>query len=158
VPRGEKMKWLKKHPKTLIIIILVVALLMLGLLTMNLLYPSYSKSIYGNRLQGIEDVQIKEDLKNDIINNLESNKEVKSAKIDIRGKIINVIIDIKSNINLKTAETIANYTLIKFTDKQKVFYDIQYFLTQTEVKDSTVYPVIGYKNKLSSEIVWSKSE
>jgi hypothetical protein len=55
-------------------------------------------------------------------------------------------------------KSISNDILAKFTTEQKAFYDIQYFLTQSEVKNNTIYPVIGYKNKLSNEIIWSKNE
>ncbi len=141
----ERYKWLLILCGSLLIIILVIAY-----------FTFYNiKSVYGNRLEGINQVLIKEDLKNDFKSNLLSLSEVDQVNIDIRGKIINIIIIIDDGINLEKAYQIADNLLTRFPNDILAFYDVQFFINlKNEVTDYT-FPIIGYKNKNSHNIVWT---
>ncbi len=145
------MKIIKKY-KWLLLLLLFV-LLITGLLIKNFWFYS-NESMYGNRLEGIKDVPIRSDLQTDIINSLVLLPEVEEASINITGKIINILIDINVGVEDDNYKVFADNTLIKFTDEQINFYDIQFFITQETISDNDDFPIIGYKNKTSQIVVW----
>jgi len=120
----------------------------------NLLYGDSDEVLYGNRLVGIEEVVFSN--KKDIIEGIKSNSEVNEATINMSGKIINVHIDVVDEISLDVAKSIASKSLDDFSDEIKEFYDIQFFITQKQVTESELYPVIGYKDSAISIISWIK--
>jgi hypothetical protein len=149
------MKFIKKYRKVITVSICVVILLVIFLSIKAILYPDNNRSIYGNRLAGIDKVPINENLKKDINTYLKDTSKVKTSSIDIRGKVINIIVDINKDVTVDSIEGILNEVLTKFTSEQKAFYDLQFFATQNEVSNNSLFPVIGYKNKNTETIVWN---
>ncbi len=113
-----------------------------------------NKTVYGDRLEGIEEVVVKEDLKNDVINSLILLEDVKEASIDIRGRIINVIIEVTQTVDHNRAIKIVDDMLVKWSDEQINFYDMQFFVRWEIVEEDTRVPIIGYKSRYSPMIVW----
>ena len=149
------MKFIKKNKaKIIVIIIVLIALAVILILLKNLLFSSSDGPIYGNRLDGIEDVAIEDDRLTEIESDLFINDGVEAADAYIQGKLINILIDVKE-LSIKESESILNKTLDSFSDEEKAFYDIQYFVTEKTNEESELYPIIGSKNKLSNKIVWT---
>ncbi len=150
------MAFLKKN-KFIIIVICIAALILLTSFysIARLLFPESGNPVYGNRLDNINKVTIKHDRQIDIANNLKKNNNVNGASIDIRGTLINIIIDVKEKVDVNTAKNLGTKTLTEFTADELGFYDIQVFLTQETAKEDSLYPLIGYKHKLSPALVWS---
>ena len=111
------------------------------------------KTVYGDRLSGIEEVIIQEDFKNDIINSLKIYDEVAEASLNVRGKIINILIKLNDKITSIKGKNILNDILIKFDDAQKDFYDIQIFIVW-DLESTDNQSIIGYKNRNSDIIIW----
>lgn len=152
------MKSIMKRKKVVIAAFAVIIIAILIIFVKDMLYPNNGKTIYGDRLNGIDKVSIDSTLKNTIVNSLKATGKVKTASVDVKGKIINILIDVKTNIDVLNAKTISSDTLTKFSNDEKKFYDIQYFLTQSESSSNKSYPMIGYKNANSSTIVWGGNE
>ncbi len=141
------------------ILILLVILLALGIFgfifVKNYLYPDDEKTVYGSRLDGIEEVVITESKKKEVIDFIKENEFITNVTFDIQGKIINIYITSTSEENtsdkLKELSTLA---LEKFSDKEIAFYDFQFFIKNEESN----YNMIGYKNKKSTLISWSVDE
>jgi hypothetical protein len=149
----QEMKFFKNHKWLLIIIVLLI---ILGILAFYLFFMLYNESsVYGNRLQGIEKKEIKEDLKNDIINNLENNDEINEVNIDNKGKIINIVTDMKEDTELDEAKLMLESILNKFSEEQLNYYDLQFYITWEENEERI--PCMGYKSKNSTFITWNKS-
>ncbi|MDD2489752.1 MAG: hypothetical protein PHY26_00645 [Bacilli bacterium] len=147
------MKFLKKYKWLLIIIVLLI---ILGILAYYLFFMLYNdSSVYGNRLQGITKNEIKEDLKNDIINNLTKNDEIKEAHIDIKGKIVNIVTNMKENAELDEVKLTLESILNKFSEEQLNYYDLQFYITWEENEERI--PCMGYKSKKNTFITWNKS-
>ena len=149
------MKSIKKYRRIIALSVFILILLVVILSIKAILYPDNNKSIYGNRLSGIDKVPIKEELKNNIGTLLNNTGKVKTNNIDIRGKIINVIVDVKKDVTIDNIKGILNEVLTKFTSEQKAFYDFQFFVTQSEVSNNKQFPIIGYKNNNTDTIVWN---
>lgn len=146
------MKFIMRY-KWLLLFLLIIILITIFFFKYFWFYNS--KSEYGNRLEGIEDVPITEDLTDDVVNSLVGLEEVLEAKMRVKGKIINILFDVDKDVKVEEAKTIATNILTKFSDDQKGFYDMQIFIIQDTVTDNKNYPLIGYKNKVSEVIVWS---
>lgn len=149
--------------------ITVCTLLLIGLLCLvllkGILYPNSKISYYGNRLDGIENVQISDKIKNKTINNIKNNELVTDAKINIHGKIINIIYNVKKETSIEDSKKIAVESLNNFSDDIKSFYDIQIIITKNDEEGTEIenesgkeiikeFPIMGYKNCNAKEIVW----
>lgn len=114
---------------------------------------------YGDRLRGINDVKISADTQKDIASELKDVGEVVDASVRIQGKIVYVNITYTRETSLDRAKEIAMSTLDKFDNEEKDFYDIGYFLTQEESKDTEEkgFAVTGSKKAKKDNISWIKS-
>jgi len=123
----------------------------------KLFFPNLGVPIYGDRLDIIEEVKISSNRKSEIGNALMLNDFIKSAKVNVSGAIINIIIDVKEGVDLIEAKNIGVKALLELSEDEKKVYDIQLFITQKEVtdEDDMLFPLIGYKNRLSTGVVWT---
>lgn len=140
-------KGLKDNKFTAIVFAIFLALFIIGALLYGMVVPNNGKPVYGNRLEGIEKVELKEDGQKKLKDALEKESIVESAKIDIKGRIINVIIEVK-DAKVKTAKKLSDVILDNLTKEQIDYYDIQMFVKNKD-KDAKGYPFIGYKGNKS---------
>ena len=141
-----------------------LAILLVLILLIKLVLPGNS-SKYGNRLDGIKKISFKKNAQEKITSGISKNDKVTEAKIDIKGKIITIIFNVKKDVSVDDARKIANDSLSNISDEVKGFYDIQYMISKNdeepvkEEKDGktiekTIFPIMGYKNSKSDKIVW----
>lgn len=135
-----------------ILIVIIVALGVVVFLTFkSFMYPENESSVYGDRLDGIEEVTITDTKKNEVISKIKEEKDITSVSIDIQGKIINITIKATTEDNtLEVMEALGAKIIGYFSDKEVAFYDIQFFIQN---KDAN-YNLIGYKNKKNTDITW----
>ena len=150
---NKLMKELKENKFTTIVFLIFLGLFLIGALIFGLVMPKTGKPIYGNRLDGIEKVEVTKDQTNELVKNLKDKDYVTSASTHISGKIINVLIETKEGTSIKKAKTLKTIVLKAFEEDQKKFYDIQLFITN-ENKDAKGYPVIVYKNSSEKNFVF----
>ena len=150
---NKLIKELKENKFTTIVFLIFLGLFLIGWLIFGLVMPKTGKPIYGNRLDGIEKVEVTTEQTNELVKNLKDSKYVASASTHISGKIINVLVETKEGVSIKQAKTLRTIVLEAFEDDQKSFYDIQLFITN-ENKDAKGYPVIGYKNSSEKNFVF----
>ena len=136
---------LKKNKFTTIVFFIFLVLFIIGWIAFGLVMPKTGKPVYGNRLDGIEKVQVTDTETNDLIKELKEKKYVTTASTNVSGKIINVLVEFEKGTSKSKAKSLKDEVLKAFTDDQKKFYDIQLFITN-ENKDAKGYPIIGYKN------------
>ena len=118
----------------------------------GIVMPS-DKEKYGDRLKGIEQVEVTESNKSELISAVEKVDYVSSCKVHVSGQIINVLVEVKSGTKTKKAKQIRETVLKNISDDKKDFYDIQLFITNQK-SDAPGYPVIGYKNSSESKFVF----
>ena len=141
-------KGLKENKFTVIVFVIFLGLFIVGAVLYGIIMPSSGKPVYGNRLEGIEKVALKEDGQNKLKEALEKEDIVESASIDIKGRIINVIIEVKSDTKVKTARKLSEVVTKNLSEGQIGYYDIQLFV-KNKNKDAEGYPFIGYKGNRS---------
>ncbi|MBP3635668.1 MAG: hypothetical protein J6J17_04385 [Bacilli bacterium] len=167
--KNKKLKRLLKNKKFIIFMILLLVLIICLFLLKGIFFPG-GGSNYGNRLDGIEKISFTKKDQEKINQFINNNEKVTSSKINIHGKIINVIYNVNKDVSLDDAKNIATSSLEKFDDTVKGFYDIQFIITMTDEKGeetqttdengktiTTVvkkFPLMGYKNSSKEAIVW----
>ena len=131
--------------------IIVFAVIIIAL--WDILIPS-GGSLYGNRLNGIEEVLPSDDKIEEIVGDLESEDKVLKASFSRSGKILNFIVDVKPDTTKKVCTSYAGGILEHLTDDQISYFDIQvYFTSETEEleeDEKSIYPIIAYKHRTST--------
>ena len=154
----QKIKKLFKNKKFVVIFSLVIVCLICLIMLLLILSPNTGKSVYGNRLNGIKDIKFTTNDKNKVIKSLKENEKVTDAKMNVHGKIVNVIFNVKKDTSVDDAKAIGSSVLDNFKDDVKGFYDIEVIITKSdEEKDENgnkAFPIMGYKNSSSEGFVW----
>ena len=115
---------------------------------------------YGNRLDGIKDVIVSEDLKDEMITTLTTESKVNSVTINVHGKIVNFVIDFKKETTMDEAKSIAIKCLDFFEEEYRNFYDIQFLFKKSELEneeEKDKFPIIGYIKAGATTISWSNN-
>ncbi len=145
------LKFISNHK----LIVLLLFLLVLGGIAFismkSFLYPSDANTVYGSRLDGINEVKIDDAKKDLIVNKIKAKAEVTSASVSTKGKIINInIVVTKAGNTLDVMKEFSKTIITNFSEKELKFYDIQIFVKNVDAN----YNAIGYKNKSKEEISW----
>ena len=83
-------KFIKNNKVTAIAFIICVIFVILVFAIKLTFFPNEARAIYGDRLDGIKEVEIKDSLQDKIITSLEDLDTVKEASSDVKGRILNV--------------------------------------------------------------------
>lgn len=159
------MKFIKKNKLIFTFIVIFLIIFIVGFIVIRgILYPNNGKSAYGDRLEGIENYKISDEIINNIKKDLVSGS-VKEVTYRLQGKIINFEFKLLDGTGLEDAKAVASKVLDYFDDSYKSYYDIQIYLTSETMEDSlddegniiskSVYPIMGYKHKNSNSFVWT---
>lgn len=142
-----------KKKRIIFISIIIGIIIILFVLIFKLFFVDSNKDVYGNRLDGINKVKIGENQISDIKEQINSYDEVNSVEYDLKGRLINIIIELKDKTDLNNSKSFINKCLEVLDEEQKQYYDIQVFLISENEKQEN-YPAIGYKNKNSNDFAW----
>lgn len=152
------MKRILSENKVLLVlaIIIIVSLIVIGVSMVMYFYTGNGKDEYGDRLQGIENVEILNDIDKKVAELYTDIAAFNEVVVNVKGKIIYINIDIKENLSLVDAQSLAIKSLEAFSEEEKSFYDIQIIITaKTTEEESDIYPLMGYKNAKNSQVVWT---
>ncbi len=139
----------------LFVIILVCIVLILGVL-LKYFFGAYSSS-YGDRLDGIEEVEVTNEMKDNFLTSIRNDDLVQDASMNIKGKIIYISIIFQDGVTLVEAESKALASLQNFEEKYLNFYDFQYTLKANATEDSEGFLIMGAKNVNGSGLVWNNN-
>lgn len=152
----KKLKSFYKNNRVYSILMIISIICIVAILVGVVLYflGQTSKDKYGNRLDGIESVEIKDDKITEIEKKITEKELVKSAEVVIKGKLIYVTIVLKNGTHVD-GESIAQSSLELFSEEEKVFYDIQYIVDNEDESTEENFPVMGYIKAGNSVIKWT---
>lgn len=152
------MKRVFSENKVLLVlaIIILISFVVIGVSLVMYFYSGNGKDSYGDRLEGIEEVQIDDNV-GDLVKELyKEDKAFNDVVVNVKGKIIYINIDLKENLSLVDTQSLAIKSLEVFSEEEKAFYDIQIIITaKTVEEESDIYPLMGYKNSKNSQVVWT---
>lgn len=157
----EKLKKFAKENKVLAIILGTATLFILIFIIMLIsILIGGGNDPYGDRLDGIENVEISKKKLTNISDTIKENDQVKSTNVRLQGKIVYITIDYINGVNLDKAKEIASNSLNEFSDEEKEFYDFEFLLTEEGDEansEYTPFKAAGTKHPSKDSITWTKS-
>ena len=160
-PTKKRKKRKLKLGYILALIIIVIAIIFI----IKLVLPS-GTSKYGNRLDGIEKITFGEKEQKAIVDNLKGNEKVTEAKVDVKGRIVYIIFNLRNDSTVQDGKDIAGNSLGAISNEVKGYYDINFVVSKNDeegVKETKEdgtevtkkeFPIMGYKNRKNDGIVW----
>ncbi len=149
------MKFFKKNKYTIIVIVAFILLVFIGAKAMELFFPNTGKAVYGDRLDGIEKVQIQDSKIDQILTEMKEDAIVSDITENTQGKIVNFVITVTDETGVDAAKGLADKAIASFEEDQKKYYDFQ-VLIKKENKELTDFPIIGYRHHDRDAFVWTK--
>ena len=142
---------------TILMAIVLVCMVLIITVLIQCFYVGNGSDKYGNRLEGIEKYKISESRQKDFENNIANNDKIKSVDIKVTGKIIYITMQINEGVELVEAQSLAQKSLEKFSDKEQSFYDFNITLKQNSTDKSDGFIISGAKNKNGSGLTWNNN-
>ena len=146
--------FIKNNKVTVVAFIICVIFVILVFAVKLTFFPNEGTAIYGDRLDGIEEVEITDKQQEDIIKSLEEKDEVKNADTDIKGRTLNVLITVNDDVELDSSKALTSSITENLEEDQTSYYDIQVFISKDN--DDTRFPIIGYKHQNKDGFSWTK--
>ncbi len=146
------------HNNRVYVILMGVSLFCLALVLGVFVYYFLSQNntgIYGNRLNGVENIQITDNKLKEVKKVIEENGLVDHASLKIKGKIVYLNIYIKEE-KVDEAKNIAIKCLELFEDEQNAVYDFSFAIDLIGDSKETVFPIMGAKKSDNTIISWAK--
>ena len=152
--RTKNSEFKSKLAKNKVIFILFLCLLVLFITLFVLLkdYNKDTKALYGDRLDGISEVKLTNDKLDKIDEALKTTELVSNSKSYVKGKILNVDIIIKKEVDRETSKGLSSVVIENLEDAEKKFYDIQIFIDKY---DDASFPIIGYRHHNKENFSWT---
>lgn len=141
-----------KRKSTIILLIILAVIVVIAIVLVGMFLPKTERSVYGNRLEGIENVPVTDSLKNSIIDSIVATDKTTSATVTLTGKIIKISIKVKDEVSLEDAKAIYNSFKDNFTEEILAYYDIQVMLTNSN------YSSFGYLKAGRNELKWTNNK
>jgi len=151
----KKIKSFYKRNRVYSILMIISITCIIAILVGVIVYflGQTSKDKYGNRLEGIENVKISDSKIKEIEDNIKNSEKVKEVEVDIRGKLIYIVITLNEGTH-SDAESISQTSLETFGEEIRAFYDIQY-IVDNNGKSEESFPIMGYIKSENSVIKWT---
>lgn len=146
-------KFLKKNKIKVIIGAALLIFLILVIITIHSLFFSTKSDKYGNRLDGINKVQIKDSVINKIKKSLKENEKIDDVEYHLEGRLVNFIITVNTDEDKEGIMNETSKILENLSDKIKSYYDIQVIIDNKDKSEN--YPVLGYKHKTKDGFTWN---
>ena len=150
------MRFIKEHKFTAFVIVLFILAVILFYFMYNLFFTNGGKPEYGNRLDGIEEVEITKDNFSKLESELKKNKSVSNASVNVSGRTLNIIITVDNDLSIDDAKKIGASSYDSLSEKQINYYAIQVFIKKSDESKNN-FPIIGYKQKDVKSISWTKN-
>lgn len=152
------MNFIKTHKKEFALLVVAGVIVIFCVVLFAIVWFQGSKETYGDRLEGIEDVELSDGYIKDIIDIIKKDRDyVTKVTYNLEGKLLSFLVTVKDETSLEEAKTIGDLIIPNLTKKELEFYDIQLYLLDSNTNKESKYPVIGYKHKTSEEFVWSNN-
>lgn len=153
------MKKFYKENRVFVILmgIALVCIAIIVALMAGYVLKSTTGNKYGNRLDGISDVLIEDDRKDEMEAKVLEMTKVQDVKINIHGKIINFNIEFQDDTTVGEAQNVAIGCLAFFEENELNYYDLQFLATKSGDNSEVTFPMLGYRKAQAATISWSNN-
>lgn len=139
----------------LFIVVIICAFIVVGVIAKYFFGSSDSK--YGDRLNGIEEVLISDEMKTNFVNTMNEDELINNSSIKVIGKVVYVSIQFKDDVTLVEAESRALASLLTFEQKYLDFYDFNYTLKRDATENSEGFLIMGARNANGNGLTWNNN-
>ena len=151
-------KFIRNNKAICFMVLIIIACIGISVaLLLKYFYFGNGGSKYGDRLDGIEAVEINDTKKESLVNSIKEGKNVYDAKVEVSGKIIYIRIVFKAGADLTTSKAVAAKTLEQFSNDEKAFYDIHFTLVSAKNESSDGFTIMGSKNVNGTNLIWNNN-
>ena len=150
-------KFFKEHRVfTILMAVVLVCVILIATVLFRLFYDS-KKGKYGDRLEGINKVELSEKKLDDIETKIIAEKNVLVAECRVQGKIVYIHITFDTPESLVEAQGTAQKSLENFSEEERAFYDFHFTLKKSSTETSEGFLITGAKNKNGSGLLWNNN-
>ena len=154
----DKLKEIWGKYKILIVLGLILIICFIAILFVTVSYFFGSgESVYGDRLENIEDYPIEDSFVSEYIANLEADEMINSVEFNTKGRIIYITINFVGDSSLVEAQSKAAASLEEFSEEILSYYDIDFTLISDATENSEGFTIMGARNVVGSGIVWNNN-
>ncbi len=139
----------------LFIIVIICCFIILGV-CISYFFGS-SKSSYGDRLDGISEVKITDEVKNNFLDTIKQDELIKDVSFRTQGKIVYVSLEFVDTVTLVEAESKALAALMTFDEKYLNFYDFHFTLKNKGTESNDGFLIMGAKNVNGTGLIWNNN-
>lgn len=155
--KGIKKFYQNNRVFVILMSIVLICIIIMMVCLINYFYGSKKSTVYGDRLDGIENVEITESRQSEIESKLLSDELINKADIMLTGKIVYVRLEFKEKASLIEAQGKAVGILDEFSEEEKKFYDYHFTLKQSASENNDGFIISGAKNVNGTNIVWNNN-
>lgn len=142
---------IKKHKKKIIIIVAVLIVVIVCFFAIYkviaYLIPDRKNSVYGDRCEITESIEITKDRKNDVKKVVEEYDGMTLSTVDVKCNLIDIIVNVKDEVEVAKVKEMSKKIIAVFTEEELKYFDLALWV-DSDNKESTKYPLIGTKHKV----------
>lgn len=142
---------IKKHKKKIIIIVAVLIVVIVCFFAIYkviaYLIPDRKNSVYGDRCEITESIEITKDRKNDVKKVVEEYEGMTLSTVDVKCNLIDIIVNVKDEVEVAKVKEMSKKIIAVFTEEELKYFDLALWV-DSDNKESTKYPLIGTKHKV----------
>lgn len=147
-------KFMKRNKHTIVALGVFLAFIFLAGQLYRIFVPELGSIVYGDRLDGIEEVMLSTTNKENLVSALESDDRVTSASVNITGRIIRVFVTVDDYTTVEEARGVTYIILDTIDEDQIEFFDIEVLIEKGN--EDTRFPIIGYKQNIRETFSWTR--
>ena len=140
--------------RTMWVIGSIVAVLFIAVIAIciSILFTPTGESVYGNRLEGIENYPISNEKIDEIKKILLENKYCKEVNYQLTGRIMKFFITVEAETGSVNAQRLGDKIVDNLSETELGYYDLAIYISSTG--DDSQYPMLGAKSKNDAAIAW----
>ena len=144
---------MKKRTMWIIGSLVAVLFITVVIVCINILFTPTGESVYGWRLEGIENYPITDEKISEIKTILLESKYCKDVNYQLTGRIMKFFVKVETGTGSVNAQKLGDKIIDNLSETELSYYDVSVYISSTG--DDEQYPMIGVKSKNDAAITWT---
>ena len=139
----------------LMIVSIICIALILGFMFIYF-FNGQGNNKYGSRLEAIKNIKISDAKIKEYETSIAKENGIENSDISIKGKIVYIILYLKKDFASSDGVNASLKAISLFDEEVQTNFDFNFTIEKKEKDEAEIFPIVGYKNAESANIVWSK--
>ena len=148
--------WNRNRVLIVLLLIVIICFCIMGVVVVKY-FVGINTSVYGDRLEDIENLPFKEEDQTSLINLIRENEIVDDVSVNVRGKIIYIRIVFNDKATLDAAKGVANKSIEGINEEYQAKYDLEYTIIQQANENVAGFTLMGAKNINRGVLIWNNN-